>query len=130
MSMNQQPTALDWLARVALSSPNPDARRMARFAMSEWQRLSDSWKTRNVKTRRSLWDLLAGVFECHQNITHHKLMTEVVSGRDKFYFPVFKEACGRRAKSYKGTGAIEACIPVGSERLPQTTKWGNTVCKT
>lgn len=83
-----------------------------------------------MSTRRSLWDLLAGVFECHQNITHHVIMTEVISGNDRFYFPIFKEACGRRAKSYQGTGAIVAGVAVRSERLPQPGKWGNTVCKT
>lgn len=124
-------SANDWLFRVRATSPNPQARTLAAFALSEWDRLLASWKTRQVKTRRSFWDLIAGVFECHQNITHHAHMTPVISGDDTFYFPIFKEALGRRDKHPSATeGAVTTGVTVRSGRKPQTTKWGNTVLKT
>jgi hypothetical protein len=130
MASHTQEPALKWLDRVKTSSKSIKARRMAHFAINEWQRLKQSWKDRDVKTNRSLWDLLAGVFECHQNITHHTYMTEVISGDNKFYFPIFVEACGRRAKNPSASNAIIAGVSVKSERLPQTGKWHNYVCKT
>jgi len=124
-------TARWWLLVVHSHSPDPNARSMAMFAFEEWERLWESWKRRGVGTNRSLWDLIAGVFECHQNITHHVHMTPVVSGTRTFHFPIFKEAVGRRAKHPSAAaGAILTGIPVDSERLPQTTKWGNVICKT
>lgn len=129
--MAKQETAKQWLGRVSQYSEDPKARVMAKWALDEYDRLFDSWKTREVGTRRSLWDLIAGVFECCQNITHHTHMTPVKSGDQTFYFPIFTEAVGRRAKhSSAAIGAITSGIPVRSERLPQTTKWGNVVCKT
>lgn len=130
MPRKGQETALEWLKRVKRDSKNPDARRLAAFAFDEWKRLEASWKRLGVKTRRSLWDLIAGVFECHQKIEHYALMTPVISGDDSFYFPVFKEACGRRAKHSTASDAIASGILMRSERLPQTGKWGNTICKT
>ena len=129
--MAKQETAPQWLRRVARTSKNPRAKTMASFAIAEWDRLLHSWDVRGVKTRRSQWDLIAGVFECHQNITHHEYMTPVESGLDTFYFPIFKEAVGRRSKHPSAAkGAIVSGVSMRSERLPQTTKWGNTICKT
>lgn len=127
--MKQEP-ALEWLDRVSAQSNDRNARLMAEYAIAQWTGLAASWKLRKVSTRRSLWDLLAGVFECHQVIQHHTSMTRIESGSDVFFFPIFFEACGRRAKSARGIGAIKAGVPVKSERLPQTSKWGNIVCKT
>lgn len=130
MPRNGQATANEWLHRVQTESDSPEARRLAAFAKGEWKRLKASWKSRDAGTNRSLWDLIAGVFECHQVIKHFAYMTPVQSGDDTFYFPVFKEACSRRAKHSTSSNAITTGIPVNSERLPQTTKWGNTICKT
>lgn len=129
--MNGQETALEYLARVARASKNPIARAMATHALNEWNQLRASWKRQGVKTNRSLWDLIAGVLECHQNISHHVLMTRVVCGPDVFHFPIFKEAIARRAKSpTAANNPIVTGLRVESHRLPQTGKWGNIVCKT
>jgi hypothetical protein len=129
--MSRQETANQWLRRVICASNNPQAKTMASFAITEWANLTRSWKIRGVKTRRSLWDLIAGVFECHNNITHHTYMTPICSGTEVFYFPVFYEAVGRRAKHLSAArGAIVSGVPMKSERLPQIGKWGNIVCKT
>lgn len=127
----RQESAIEWLSRVRRDSPYPRARMMAEFALSEWSHLTRSWKRRRVKTRRSLWDLIAGVFECHQNIEHHALMTPVTSESETFYFPIFEEAVVRRAKHPPSAkGSISAGVSIRSGRLPQTGKWGNTICKT
>lgn len=84
-----------------------------------------------MKTRRSLWDLIAGVFECHQTIKHHSPMTRIDSGSETFYFPIFEEAVVRRAKHPPiASGSLKAGVSIRSGRLPQTGKWGNKICKT
>lgn len=131
MPMNDQETALEYLARVTRTSKNPTARTMATHALNEWNRFRASGRRQGLKTNRSLWDLIAGVLECHQNISHHVLMTQAVCGSDVFYFPIFKEAIARRAKSLTAANnPIVTGLRVESHRLPQTGKWGNVVCKT
>lgn len=127
---NGQLTAIEWLTIVSIKSKDSEARRLARFALDQWKMMDLTWKANDAKSRKSLWDLIAGVKNFPRKDIHQATMVEVNSCGKTFYFPVFAEACARRAKSDRGAGAVRAGVPVNSERLPQTTKWGNKVCRT
>lgn len=122
-------TSTEWLGRVINISTSPKARRLARFALDQWATLGVAWKLEEVKTRRSLWDLLSGILQIAKNTEHHCDMTPVeIKGRI-FYFPIFTEACDYRGKK-PPSGSVASGIRVQAHRRPQTAKWGNEVLKT
>jgi hypothetical protein len=121
--------APEWLERVATSADSSQTRQLARFALDQWNGLLQSWEVREVKTRRSLYDLLSGILQIARTLKHHQYMTPVISGKDTFYFPVFAEACDYRGKD-RPHDAVVTGLPVKSHRRPQTKKWGNTILKT
>jgi hypothetical protein len=126
---NPNSSSIEWLEQVSKLSKNSKAKESAKYALSQWKALKLSWKSRKVKTNRSIFDLLSGILEVHQQIHHHQVMTEVKSGNTSFYFPIFHEACLRRGKTPPGF-AIVAGLPIKSHRSPQTKKWGNILLKT
>jgi hypothetical protein len=128
MPRNGQETALEWLSRVSRESNDSNIIILADFAVSQWIDLSESWKARDVKTRRSLWDLMAGIEQIGHNTIHKTTMSTIYSGPSVFNFPIFLEACHYRGKE-PPVGAVETGVRVHSHRRPQTTKWGNIVLK-
>ena len=63
--------------------------------VDQWEALEASWRKRGVKTRRSFWDILAGMY-------HKKPAEEyevVHSGTEEFKFDIFAEACHRRGRT-------------------------------
>lgn len=121
-------TGTEYLSRVIRDSENPDAREMAAFALDQYKLFLQSCRERGVKTRRSLYDMLAGVRNICNKITHFRRMVPIRSGKTIFYFPVFVETCGYRGKT-PPADAIRTGLPVHSERIPQTGKFGNIILK-
>jgi hypothetical protein len=121
-------TAPEYLQRVMAQSQNPTARVLAATALRDYQKLLISWSQRGVKTRRSLYDLLSGVRNICNKVTHFKRMVPIQSGTDMFYFPVFVEVCDYRGK-VPPPDAIVTGLLVRSKRRPQETKFGNMILK-
>jgi len=121
--------APDWLDRVSKTAEDPAVRAIAAHALSEWAGLLESWRQRNVKTRRSLYDLLSGLLQISHNYTWNTQMTTVISDKKKFVFPIFSEACDYRGRE-RPVGAIVTGVRIQSHRRVQKKKWGNDVLKT
>lgn len=129
MSRNGYEEASEWLERVSREATDPHVRALAAHALDQWNQLSASWNARGVKTRRSLYDLLAGLLQVAQNYTWNTVMTTVRSGSQRFTFPIFTEACDYRGRAAP-PGAVRAGVRIQSHRRVQKGKWGNDVLKT
>jgi hypothetical protein len=129
MARNGYEEAPEWLARVSIKAKDPNVRSLAANALGEWNRLLDSWESRGVRTRRSLYDLLAGLLQISRNYRWNTHTVTVRSGADRFTFPIFTEACDYRGRAHP-TGAIQTGIRIQSHRKVQKKKWGNDVLKT
>lgn len=121
-------TATEYLERVMRDSENPVACEMAAFALDQYKELMASWKERGVSTRRSLYDLLSGVRNISNKVTHFRRMVPIKSGKKTYYFPVFTETCGYRGK-VAPKDAISTGLAVNSERRPQPGKFRNITLK-
>jgi len=126
---NKKETCVNWLERTSRIARGVLARRKATEALETWEALLESWKERGVKTRRSLWDILAGTKEVAGHISHTEGPVTIISGDKSFTFPVFAEACEYRGRTTPAC-AITTGVYVIAHRVPQDGKWGNTVLKT
>ena len=120
----------EWLARVAREAHDPAVRQLAQHNLDSWNGLLDSWKRRGVKTRRALWDILAGLLQVGPFGYHwNAVSTTVKSGEDVFHFIILAEACNYRGRAHP-VGAIRTGVAPKAHRTVQKAKWGNDVLKT
>ena len=124
-----QETANEYCKRVQKDSPYPAARQAAQDNLASYEALLVSFKARNVKTRRSLYDLMAGLLQVAGQYIWNDQKSVVTSGSDKFEFHIFQEVCDYRGREAP-SGATRTGLRVQSHRRVQKTKWKNDVLKT
>lgn len=106
-------SAIRWLMLVASTSSNQSIANCAWSDVREWILLTESWKERSVRTKRALFDILAG-----GKPEYREELIVVESGHLLYCFHVYNEA-----RDYRGwmkqIKFLTTGIPIPTHRKPQ-----------